>query len=110
MSEINEPKKGNANNDISVATDAIVSKILLKSTSGNISLFTLDKGQQISEHTAPFDVLIMTVEGEVEFSVNGIPYQLKEMDYLYVPANAPHALFATKPAKVIISMYKEIVQ
>jgi len=102
-----QTKKGNIEKDIHVAEEAIVSKLLLKSTNGNISLFALDKGQQISEHAAPFDVLVMTIEGEIEFTVSGKPYQLKALEYLFVPANAPHGLKTIQPSKVIISMYKK---
>jgi len=100
-------KKGNLLNDIQVAQGAIVSKTLIKNPGGNISLFALDQGQQISEHKAPYDVLITVLDGEIDFSVSGEIYNLKNSDYLVCPADAPHGMNCIKPSKVIISMYKK---
>jgi len=50
---------------------AVVSRTLLKKETGNITLFSFDKGQGLSEHTSPFDAVVEVVEGEGRFIIAG---------------------------------------
>ena len=100
------PETGNVFDDLQVAKGAIVSKILLKSAGGNSSIFAIDKGQQISEHAAPFEVVVYWFEGEIDFSVSGNNHKLIAGQWLTVPANAPHGLNCIEPAKIMINMFK----
>ncbi|MBM3153307.1 MAG: cupin domain-containing protein, partial [Chloroflexi bacterium] len=45
---------------------AVVSRVVLKGETGNVTLFSFDQGQELSEHTAPFDALVHVLEGRVE--------------------------------------------
>jgi quercetin dioxygenase-like cupin family protein len=99
---------GNIFSELDVATGAIVSKTLLKGTAGNSSIFALDSGQQISEHAAPFNVVVVAFDGEIDFSVSGEVYKLTAGQWLVVPADAPHGLVCLKPAKIMITMFKKI--
>ncbi len=99
---------GNILQDLQVAAGAIVSKTLVKTSIGNTSIFALDAGQQISEHAAPFDVVVTAFDGEIEFSVSGEAFMLTAGQWLTVPANAPHGLICKKPAKIMITMFKKV--
>jgi quercetin dioxygenase-like cupin family protein len=85
---------------------AIVSRILIKEKTGNITIFAFDKGQELSEHTAPFDAVVHVVEGMVEVSIDGNPFKLSDGQMIIMPANIPHALFADDKSKIILSMIK----
>ncbi len=100
-------QSGNILKDLEVAQGAIVSKTLLKGQGGNSSIFALDAGQQISEHAAPFNVVVVAFDGEVDFSVSGQAYKLTAGQWLVVPADAPHGLVCLKPAKIMITMFKK---
>ncbi|MBP6875254.1 MAG: cupin domain-containing protein [Candidatus Eisenbacteria bacterium] len=84
----------------------IVSKILVKSPSGTITVFAFDKGQELSEHTAPHDALVMLLDGEAEFQVSGKLHALKSGDALLMPARAPHAVKATQAFKMLLVMIR----
>mgnify|MGYP001815793068 CR=1 FL=1 len=56
---------------IEYSKDGIVSKCIIQKPVGNVSLFSFDKGQQLSEHTAPFDALIQVLEGKAEIMIDG---------------------------------------
>ncbi|MGD9106481.1 MAG: cupin domain-containing protein, partial [Desulfobacterales bacterium] len=48
---------------VDYADGSVVSKTLLKKEIGNITLFAFDKGQGLSEHTAPFDAVVYILDG-----------------------------------------------
>lgn len=87
---------------------AIVSKELVKKDAGTVTLFAFDKGQGLSEHTAPFDALVQVLEGTVEIRISGEPYRVKEGEMIIMPANDPHSLQAVEKFKMMLVMIKEI--
>lgn len=91
---------------VNYAEGAIVSKIISKKETGNITLFAFDKGQFLSEHTAPFDAIIEIVEGEALISINKKDYTVKQGEIIIMPANIPHAVFAEKNMKMMLIMIK----
>ncbi len=87
-------------------TGAVVSRQITKSESGNVTLFSFDEGQELSEHTAPFDALVHVLDGEAEIKISGKPYLLKAGEAILMPANQPHALKALKKFKMLLTMIK----
>ena len=86
--------------------DAIVSRTLIKSDAGNVTLFAFAKGQELSEHTAPFDALVHVLDGEAEIRIDQDCYVAKAGEMLTMPANKPHALRAVEPFKMLLTMIK----
>ena len=91
---------------IDYASGATVSKIVTKNKSGSITLFSFDKGQNLSEHTAPFDATVIVLDGACEISIAGKPNSLSEGQMIVMPANVPHALEATEAFKMILIMLR----
>jgi quercetin dioxygenase-like cupin family protein len=87
---------------------AVVSKEIIKKKSGTVTVFAFDKGQGLSEHTAPFDALVYVVDGKVEITIEGNPADLKAGDMIIMPAHKPHALKAIEQFKMLLVMIKEI--
>jgi quercetin dioxygenase-like cupin family protein len=85
-------------------TGAVVSRQVVKAAGGNVTLFAFDEGQELSEHTAPFDALVHILDGEVEIKISGQLYQLKAGEGIIMPANTPHALLARKQFKMLLTM------
>ncbi|HVM72498.1 MAG TPA: cupin domain-containing protein [Anaerolineales bacterium] len=83
---------------------AVVSRQVVKAAGGNVTLFAFDEGQELSEHTAPFDALVHILDGEAEIKISGLPYQLMAGTAIIMPANAPHALLARKKFKMLLTM------
>lgn len=84
----------------------VISKQVLKSNAGNITLFSFDKGQGLSEHTAPFDAMVQVLDGEVEIRIGGNPVLLKQGETIIMPANISHALFAVERFKMLLTMIR----
>jgi quercetin dioxygenase-like cupin family protein len=83
---------------------AVVSRQITKTEGGNVTLFAFDQGQELSEHTAPFDALVHVLEGETEIRISGKPYQLKAGEAIIMPAGTPHAVKATQKFKMLLTM------
>jgi len=86
----------------------IASRVLAKTSGGNLTLFAFDKGQRISEHSAPFDAIIMVIEGQLNLIIDGKPVKAEPGTIVKMPANIPHAVEAPIPAKMLLIMLREI--
>jgi quercetin dioxygenase-like cupin family protein len=87
-------------------TGAIVSRQVTKAEAGNVTLFAFDQGQELSEHTAPFDALVHVLDGETEVRISGQPFLLKAGEAIIMPANEPHAVRAVKRFKMLLTMIR----
>lgn len=92
---------------IDYSEGGIISKQLIKSPAGNITLFSFDKGEGLSEHRAPFGALVQVLEGSANITVNGTLFIVKAGESIVFPANAPHALTAAERFKMLLTMIKE---
>lgn len=107
--ENNEFQKANVfsfADSVEYASGAIVSKTVLKKQTGNISLFAFDKGEALSEHTAPFDAMIEIVDGKGEIIIGGKSFIVSSGQTIIMPANIPHAVKATERFKMVLTMIK----
>ncbi|HSJ87022.1 MAG TPA: cupin domain-containing protein [Anaerolineales bacterium] len=86
---------------------SVVSRQITKEDAGNITLFAFDQGQELSEHTAPFDAFAHVLDGEVEVRISGKPFHLKTGDAIIMPANEPHALTAITKFKMLLTMIRK---
>jgi len=85
---------------------SVVSRTIIDKETGTVTLFAFDKGQGLSEHTAPFDALVCLLDGEAQIVISGKPLRLKEGEIVIMPANQPHALKAVKKSKMILTMIR----
>ncbi len=96
----------NLSESVNYSEGGIISKQILKNNVGNITLFSFDKGQGLSEHTAPFDAMVQVLEGKVEIKIGGNPILVEEGESIIMPANITHALFAVEKFKMLLTMIK----
>lgn len=85
---------------------SIVSREIIRKETGTVTLFAFDKGQGLSEHTAPFDALVNILDGKAEIIISGKSYLLQAGDVIVMPAREPHALKATERFKMMLVMIK----
>ena len=85
---------------------SVVSREIIRKPSGTMTVFAFDKGEGLSEHTAPFDAAVYLLEGEAEVSIDGKPCTVKEGEMIIMPANKPHALKAVTAYKMLLVMIK----
>lgn len=85
---------------------AVVSRTIIQKPVGTVTIFSFDKGQGLSEHTAPFDAMVEILDGEAEISIDRKPVLVKAGEFIIMPANKPHALHAVKKFKMALIMIK----
>lgn len=84
----------------------IISKQVLKNPAGNLTLFSFDKGQGLSEHTAPFDAVVQILDGEADVIIGGKSNSVKKGETIIMPANITHALQAVERFKMLLTMIR----
>ena len=85
---------------------SIVSKEIIKKNTGTVTLFAFDKGQGLSEHTAPFDALVYILDGKAEIVFSGKSCDARLGQIIIMPANKPHSLKAVERFKMMLVMIK----
>lgn len=104
---INKGEKFSVAGSVSYSAQAVVSKAVLKKETGNVTLFAFEKGEGLSEHTAPFDAMVNILDGTAEIKIGGNPHVLTAGEAIIMPANVPHALKAIDRFKMMLIMIKE---
>jgi quercetin dioxygenase-like cupin family protein len=85
---------------------SIVSRMLVKNAGGSVTLFAFDGGEGLSEHTAPFDALVVGVDGKAEISIGGRPHVVGAGQSLLLPAGIPHAVSPVERFKMLLVMVR----
>ena len=86
---------------------AVVSRQVIKAEAGNVTLFAFDLGQELSEHTAPYDTLVEILEGRCVVKISGNEHELNSGQAIVMPANEPHALRAVEKFKMLLTMIRD---
>jgi quercetin dioxygenase-like cupin family protein len=87
---------------VAYSAGAVVSRTLIKRDTGSVTVFAFDKGEALSEHTAPFDALVHVLDGEAEISVGGVVHRVKAGQMIVMPGGTPHALKAVERFKMTL--------
>ena len=85
---------------------AVVSREIIKKQTGTVTVFSFDKGEGLSEHTAPFDCLVQILDGEAEVTISGQPNRLAAGEMIIMPAGQPHSLRALARFKMALVMIR----
>jgi quercetin dioxygenase-like cupin family protein len=85
---------------------AIVSRVLVKQPAGSVTLFAFDAGQELSEHTTPFNALVQVLDGELDVTIGGTPHRVGPGEVILMPANVPHALRAPVRFRMLLTMLR----
>jgi quercetin dioxygenase-like cupin family protein len=91
---------------VQYARGSIVSRTLLKSDTGTLTLFAFDEGQELSEHTAPFNALVQVLDGTASLLIGGKPVTVRTGELVLMPANVPHAVRAGGRFKMLLTMFR----
>ncbi len=91
---------------ISYQKGSIVSREIINKKTGTVTVFAFDKGEGLSEHTAPFDALVHILDGEARIFISGNPHLVKKDEIIIMPANKPHSLKALRRFKMLLTMIR----
>jgi quercetin dioxygenase-like cupin family protein len=85
----------------------IASRVLARTAAGNITLFAFDAGEELSEHTAPFDALALTLSGSLVLTIGGVEVTTASQTIVLMPASVPHAVRARDASRMLLIMLRE---
>jgi len=85
----------------------IASRILAKTGGGNLTLFAIDAGQGLTEHTSPFEAFVLVLDGALTLTIGGAPVEATPGTVVRLPATVPHAVHATRPARMLLVMLRD---
>ena len=85
---------------------AVVSKEIIRKSTGTVTIFAFGKGEGLSEHTAPFDAMVQVIDGKAEIIISGNKNVLEKGDMIIMPANESHALYALERFKMVLTMIR----
>ena len=85
----------------------VASRMVVFKKTGTITLFAFDAGEGLSEHSAPFDAILMVTDGETEVTLAGSPFTVRSGEMIILPANKPHGVQARHRFKMTLTMIRE---
>jgi quercetin dioxygenase-like cupin family protein len=88
------------------ATGSIVSRTLRQTGAGSLTCFAFEEGQQLSEHTSPFDAYVQVLDGEAVLTIGGTDVAARTGDIVLMPGGVPHAVRGNGRFKMLLTMYK----
>ncbi len=91
---------------VQYAPGSVVSRTLLKSDAGTLTLFAFDEGQELSEHTAPFDALVQVLDGTATLTIGGATITVRTGELVLMPADVSHAIQAAGRFKMLLTMFR----
>ncbi len=106
MSEQLKAKKLKLEDLIEYQEGNVVSRKIIHKSTGTVTIFAFDKGEGLSEHTAPFDAIVQIIDGKAEITISGDKNILEKGDMIILPANDSHALNAMERFKMVLTMIR----
>src|SRR5215216_1600752 len=92
---------------VTPTAQGIASRVLARTAAGNITLFAFDADEELSEHTAPFDTLVLTLSGALVLTIGGREVHATPQSIVLMPANVPHSVHATEASRMLLIMLRE---
>ena len=92
---------------ITPTAGGVASRTLAKAAGGNVTLFAFDAGEGLSEHRAPFDALVLVIDGALTVTIGGQAVHAETGTLVRLPADIPHAVDAPVPARMLLVMLRD---
>lgn len=92
---------------ITPTAGGIASRVLARTSGGNVTLFAFDAGQGLEEHTSPFEALVLVLEGDLRLVIGGTEARAVPGTIVRMPGGIPHALEARAQSRLLLVMLRE---
>jgi quercetin dioxygenase-like cupin family protein len=92
---------------VTPTAQGIASRVLARTAAGNITLFAFDAGEELSEHSAPFEALVVILSGALTLTFGGVTIQTTPQSIVLMPANVPHSVHAAEASRMLLIMLRE---
>jgi quercetin dioxygenase-like cupin family protein len=92
---------------VTPTAQGIASRVLARTAAGHVTLFAFDAGEELSEHTTPFDALALTLSGALVLTIDGVTVRTAPQTIVLMPANVPHAVHAAEASRMLLIMLRD---
>ena len=92
---------------IAPTAHGVASRVLAKAAGASVTLFAFDAGEGLSEHSTPFEALVLVLEGALTLTIGGTPVEATPGTIVRMPAQVPHAVRAAQPARMLLVMLRD---
>ena len=92
-------------NLVSYQEGQVVSKTLVQNPNVNLTLFSFDKGEEISTHTSHGEAMVYIIEGKADVTIAGETVSLTAGQTIVMPSEVPHAVYAPEPMKFMLTVF-----
>ena len=82
----------------------VVSRTFSQGKTLSLTLFAFDKGEEISTHSSPGEAMVYILDGQAEVTIDEMKHTVSSGEIIVMPANVPHALFATERFKMLLTV------
>jgi quercetin dioxygenase-like cupin family protein len=89
---------------VSYQDGQVVSKTLVQNSSVSLTLFSFDKGEEISTHSSQGDAMVYVIDGQAEITVGGEKFSVNAGETIVMPAEVPHAVYAPGRMKFMLTV------
>ncbi len=90
--------------EVAIQAGSVVSKVVHRGDGLDVTVFAFDTGEQLTEHTAAQAAVVQVVSGRLRFTVDGEQLDLGPGSWLHMQPGAPHALLATEPTVMLLTL------
>lgn len=91
---------------IEYMTNAVVTKTIIKKSTGNVSVMSFDSSEGLAEKTSPFDTYAQIIEGKAEIVIDKVPHMVKTGEGIVIPAHASNYITPDGRFKMILTIIK----
>jgi quercetin dioxygenase-like cupin family protein len=91
---------------IEYVAEAVVSRTIIKKTTGNVTATSIALGEELGEKTVPFDTYVQIIDGAAQITISGKPMLVRLGEGIIIPAHAKHSYAAKERFKMITTVIK----
>lgn len=89
-------------NEVEYKKGQVISKTLSQNEHHSITIFSFDKGEEISTHESDGDALVLCLDGVGMLTIDGKEYVIKEGESVVMPAHHPHSVYGKEQFKMLL--------
>ncbi len=99
---INKDEKIVLKEQVEYQMGQVISKTLVQNEKVSVTIFSFDKGEEISSHASGGDAMVTVLDGVGRFTIGGKVHVLKEGETIIMPKDVPHAVYGQEKFKMLL--------
>lgn len=106
VNEMNYKFLADLQTEAAIPEKGILSRVIQKDDSVNVTLFGMAAGEEISSHSAPTPAILYFLDGEAHLQLGDDALEARRGSFAFMPATLPHAIAARSPVKMLLIQVK----